>query len=192
MKELTKMAKTKTKKNDFSLGKILNSPYSIIVVLILFAIALLFYTRYLIRCNVIYSYSGYTKDFSFFGGVIYDGPIVNYFGDSKVLYKGEDVLLYDYEVGFYIKYDEKYSPISVTKGYAVDEEDEGDEKKFASMKEIVAGTSFSFTETDKDAVFLSKENVDNLENLVFKISGKNKKGDEVKIEIPMMIEKVTK
>ena len=192
MKELTKMAKTKTKKNDFSLGKILNSPYSIIVVLILFAIALLFYTRYLIRCNVIYSYSGYTKDFSFFGGVIYDGPIVNYFGDSKVLYKGEDVLLNDYEVGFYIKYDEKYSPISVTKGYEVDEEDEGDEKKFASMKEIVAGTSFSFTETDKDAVFLSKENVDNLENLVFKISGKNKKGDEVKIEIPMMIEKVTK
>ena len=60
------------------------------------------------------------------------------------------------------------------------------------MKKIVAGTSFSFTETDKDAVFLSKENVDNLKNLVFKISGKNKKGDEVKIEIPMVIEKVTK
>lgn len=189
--KLAKMEKTKKNKtNHITFKEIFGTPYAIIVVLILFVIGLLFYSRYLVRCNTIYSYSGFTKDFSFLGGVIYDGPIVNHFGDAKIIYTGEDISISDYELGFYIKYEDDYKPIAISKGYNASKED--DEKKLASLKDVVTSTSFSFTETDKDAVFLSKENVENLKNMVFRIQGKDKKGETVEIEVPMVIEKITK
>ncbi len=190
MVKTTEKVENQTKKNERSIvGRIFGSPYTIIVVLMIFIVALLVYAKVLMRSNKVYTYSGYTKDFSFFGGAIYEGPIVNYFGDSKVLYTGEDETLYDYEVGYYIKYEDGYEPVSIAKSRATTEDGS---TKGASLKEIVGGTTFSFTETHKDAKFMSRENMENLENLVFRIVGENEDGEEISYEVPMTIEKITK
>lgn len=181
----------KTKKSEqmdkFKIRDFLMGPYAIIVVLIAFAIGLLAYTRFLAKSDTLYMFAGYEKNFSFFGGTIYEGLNVNYFSDSKVLYTGEDISLYDYELGYYIKDDGEYRPISVTKSHDVKENSKG-----ASLKEVLMGTGFSFTETHRDAVFLSKENIDNLDNLVFLIRGKDAKGEEIKMEIALEVDKITK
>ncbi len=183
------MKMEKTKKNKgISIKKILESPYSIIVVLILLVVSLLAYSRFLIKANILYSFSGYTEEFSFYDGTIYVGSLVNHFGDSKVSYTGKDVTLYEFEVGYYIKKGEKYTPISTTDGYEIEEKN----KKGVSLKDLLASTSFSFTEMHKNAVFLSHENIGNIENLVFKVTGQNKKGEKIEIEIPMIVEKITK
>lgn len=187
-----KVEKTQNRKNKITLGIILNSPISIIVVLILFSIGLLIYTRYLVRCNKIYTFSGYSSDFSFFGGTLYEGPNVNFFGDSKVLYTGENVELYDYEVGFYIKYGEDdYSPISAMTGIDT-REDDTSKQEGASLKDILSGTDFSFTENHKGAKYLSIKNMENLENLVFRITGKDGEGNSIDMEVPLEVEKITK
>lgn len=191
--KMEKKMKTKVKKDNSSfIGKIIYSPYSIVVVLMIFVIVLLMYARYLVRSNSLYTFSGFTEEFSIFGGTIYEGPIINHFGDSKILYTGSDIGLYDFEVGYYIKNGDKYSPISTTKGYDVSEEGDKKNKKLASLKDIIMGTGFSFTETHKEAVFLSEENMSNLDNLVFRVTGKDKNDKLFEIEVPLAIEKVTK
>ena len=187
-----KEQEAKNKKS--TVWNIINNPISIIVVLILFSIGLLVYSRYLVRCNKVYTFYGYTENFSFFGGTIYEGPLVNYFGDSKVLYTGEDIGLYDYEVGFYIHEDSEYRTIAVMKGYDTSGEDDSSKKevKAASLKQILEGTSFSFTEAHKDAQFLSTDNMKNLDKLVFRVHGKDKDGKDIDIEVPLTTEKITK
>lgn len=195
IKEVTIMVKKEAQNKKSVVMSILNSPISIIVVLMLFSIGLIIYSRYLVRCNVIYTFYGYTEDFSFFGGTIYEGPLINYFGDSKVLYTGDDIVLYDFEVGFYIHEDNEYRPIAVMKGYDTTDGEESSSKKEvkgASFKDILEGTSFSFTETHKEAQFLSKDNMKDLDKLVFRAHGKDNAGKEVDIEVPLTTEKITK
>ena len=186
-KEAKKMEKT-PKEN--LVKRVFYSPYAIVVVLMLAVLGLLAYSRFLIKANTVYTYSGYTEDFSFLGGTIYEGLHVNYFGDSKVIYKGKDVEVYDFEAGYYLKEDEEYIPISVIEHF--NSADEEDEKKGASLKEIVMNMSYSFTETHKEAKYLSSENLANLDNLVFRVFGKDKKGTDYSVEVPMVVEKITK
>lgn len=190
IKEVKKVAQAKkTNKNVSPIMKIINSPISIIVALIILCIGLLIYTRYLVGCNKVYTFYGYTDEFSFFGGTIYEGQTMNYFGDSKVLYTGKDINLSDYELGFYIKDGDNYNAISVMKGYETTSESE---VAYASLKDILMGSGLSFTETHKEAQFLSKENMKNIDKLVFRVAGKDKSGKDVDIEVPMTVEKITK
>lgn len=179
----------KTNKNVSPISRFINSKTAIIVVLIIFSIGLLIYTRYLVRCNKVYTFYGYTNEFSFFGGTIYEGQTMNYFGDSKVLYTGKDINLSDYELGFYIKDGDDYNAVSVMKGY---ETTSDDEVAYASLSDILMGSGLSFTETHKEAQFLSKENMKNIDDLVFRVKGKDKSGKDVDIEVPMTVEKITK
>ncbi len=189
------MEKTKIKKQNLA-SRIFYSPYSIVVVLMIVVVCLVTYARYLMRANTLYTFSGYTEEFSFFGGTIFTGPLVDHFGDSKVLYTGSDMRIYDFESGYYIKYDDEYRPISVIKHYeSADDSEEKDEKKAkaaASLRDIINSTSYSFTEMHRDANFLSKENLQNLDKLVFRITGHDSKEESIEIEIPMVVEKVTK
>lgn len=169
--------------------RIINSPISIIIVLILFSVLLMIYSRYLVKSTNLYTFSGYKDKFYFMGGSIFIGRDLNYFNDSKVDYSGEDMELYDFELGYYIKDEDVYKEISITEGYEVGEDKE---KIGASLKELLAKTTFSFSEVHKEALFLSKDNIELIKNLVFRINGKNKKGESIEIEIPMDVEKITK
>lgn len=172
-------------KKKIKIGDVLNNPISLIIVLLVFSALLMIYNRYLIKSQVLYNFSGYTEEYSFMNGTIYTGYDINYFGDSKVIYTGKDIELYDFEAGYYIKNDNKYEPVATME--ALENAESG-----ASLKELLATTDFSFTEAHRDAKYLSKENIENIKNLVFKITGENKSQEKIDIEIPLEVVKVTK
>lgn len=183
---MRKLMNKKTKKNRTNVViNFLKSPHAIFLVLILFIIGLLIYTRFLTKATLLYSFSGYEEDFSILNGTIYVGHEVNYFGDSKIVYTGESLNLKDFEIGYYIKYDDSYEAISVTKK----NEDVGDS---IDLKEFLLNTDFSFTETHKDAKFISNKTIDNIDKLVFAVRGKDANDEEVNIIVPLEISKLTK
>lgn len=185
-------AKNRKKDSDKSLAaKIFENPFSIIIVLIVFSISLMVYNRFLIKNITLYSFCGFEDKFSILNGTIYTSYDINYFGDSKVVYTGDDVDLLTYEIGYYIKTDSTYREVSVLKS---DPSKEASDLKdlTVSLKDLLNTTDFSFTEVKKDAQFLSKENVKKLDKLIFRVKGKNEKSEEVNFEIPIEVEKVTR
>lgn len=163
----------------------LNSPFSIIAVLIVFVIALLIYTRYLINAPKLYSFSGFTEDISIFNGTIYTNYDINYFGDSKIIYKGVNHKLSEFALGYYIKDGDEY--IKIAEGTS-----RTDIEEPAFLKEILSSCDFSFSEVNKDAQYLSLDNMKKIENLVFKITGKTDKSKDFTLEIPLTVEKISK
>ncbi len=171
--------------------RIFNSPYSIIIVLVVLSVLLMVYNRFLINSINLYSFSAFEKDVSIFNGTIYTSYDINYFGDSKIAYTGKDIKLNTYEIGYYIKTSSSYKEIATIK--SLDNKENSDLKDVnISLKEILNTTNFSFTEVSKNALFLSKNNIKNLDKLIFKISGKDDKGTDIDIEVPIEIEKVTR
>lgn len=182
---MTKKEKKKKKKTSETIKQFFNSPISIIIALIILSISLLIYSRYLIKVNEVYQFSGYKENISILNGTIYTNYDVNYFGDSKIYYDGEDIELKEFEVGYYIKDGSNYNDISIVKN----NEEIGES---ASLKLLLNTTDFSFTETHKDSMYLSKENIKNLDNLVFRIKGVDKEDKDIEIEIPLVATKINK
>lgn len=181
------MANRNQKKNRESVvHKILNDPKSIIVALAVLVVAVLFYNRYLIGQIKLYSFSAYTKDFSFMSGTIYASYDLNYFSGAKILYSGEDETIYDFEMGYYIKEGSSYKDVAIAEVL------DSAKDKGALLSELLDKTDFSFTEVKRDAVYLSKDNLKSLENLVFRINGKDKDGEKIEIEVPLEVVKVSK
>ncbi len=178
--------KNSEKKKIFDCIKdFLKSPFSIILVLMIFSMLLMIYNRYLIKVSTLYNYSGYDKNFTILNGSIYSGFDINYFGDSKIIYNGEDIKLIEFKIGYYIKDKNNYITISeITK--------ESDKETSISLKEIISSSDFSFTEVHRKATFMSKENLEKIEGLIFKINGKDESEKEVNIEIPLDVVKITK
>lgn len=184
LKTNPKMEKN-TKNNESSLFKFFNSPIPIIIVLGLLVLVLLLYIKIIANSVTLYSFGGYNDDITFLNGTIYIGRDVNYFGDSKIKYDGKDIELYEFEIGYYIRREE-----GDIKLVAVNSLEEMKDKG-ASLKSIFENSDFSFTESHKDANFLSDINVENLDKLIFKVQGKDKNGKEVKMEVPLEISKIT-
>ncbi len=173
---------------DTKVFKVINSPISIIIVLALLVVGLMLYSRFLIKSTTLYRFSAYTEDFSIINGTVFTNHNLNYFGDSKVIYTGKDMDLYDFKVGYYIKNDNEYTTIGEYKGLDTANE----EGAHASLKEILLNMDLSFTETHKDAEYMSEENIKNIDKMVFRITGKDKDDKDINIEIPVDVEKVTK
>lgn len=185
-KEANRKQDKKSEKEKITFGKILNSPISIIVALACLVVGLMIYNRFLIGQVNLYVFSGYTNEFSFLSGTIYTSYDINYFGDSKVVYIGEDKTIFDFEAGYYIKNGENYKTIASAKGL------ESASDKGVSLKDLIEKSDYSFTEAKKEAEYLSKENIENLDKLVYRIVAKDEKGEAVEIEVPLDIVKVTK
>lgn len=191
MEKKKTMDREKLNKEDSKAFRFINSPVPIIVVLILFSIGLMCYSRYLINSTTLYTFSGLGEDFWFSNGTIYIGRDLNYFGDSKVRYTGKNIKLYNFEVGYYVKDENVYHEISIMSGYDV-KDDDGN-KLGASLVEILESTDFSFTEThNSDTLYLSDNNVKNLHNLVFRVKGYDEKDNEINIVVPLEIEKISR
>ncbi len=173
---------------DTKIFKIINSPISIIIALAILVIFLLIYSRFLVRATTLYRFSGYTEEFSILNGTIFTNHNINYFGDSKIIYTGDDIKLNNFKVGYYIKDGDDYSVICEYKGSDSME----DEEVYASIQEIFLNVDLSFTETHKDAEYMSSDNLDNLDKMIFRVTGTDESGEEVNIEVPIDIEKITK
>lgn len=181
----TNQQNKEAKKKHISLSNILNSKTTIIVVLALLVVGLMIYTRYIIKRVELYTVSYFDENISILNGTIYSNYDINYFGDSKIIYEGEDYKIKNFNIGYYIKDGSKYRVVSEVTN--IDDMESG-----ASIKELLETTDFSFTEVQKDAKFLSKENLKNLDDLVFLIQGKLDDGDEINIELPLDITKISK
>lgn len=173
------------KNNKHVIIEFLKSPHAIFLVLVLFIIGLLIYTRFLVKANTLYSFSGYEENFSILNGTIYVGRDINYLGDSKIVYTGDDLTLKDFEIGYYLELEDSYEPISVVEK----NDDVGDS---IDLVELLAKTDFSFTEMHKDAKFISDKTIDNIDKLVFAIKGKDTDDKEVDIILPLEVFKLTK
>jgi len=174
-----------TQKKNISLSKILNSKTTIIVVLVLLVIGLMIYSRYIIKRVELYTLSYFDENISILNGTIYSNYDINYFGDSKIIYEGEDYKLKNFNIGYYIKEGNKYNVVSEVTNIE-------DMDSSASLKELLETTDFSFTEAHKDAKYLSKENLESLDNMVFLITGKLDDGEHLNIELPLDITKISK
>lgn len=180
--QVVKVKETKQSK----ISKFFSSPIPIIVALVLLVIGLLIYSRYLIKSVTLYNFSGYSEEFSILNGTIYTSRDINYFGDSKIVYTGKDIELHDFEVGYYIKDGDEYNVITKVEPLSSEEETS------ISLVELLNTMDFSFTEAHKDAMFLSDENINNLDNMIFRISGKDKDEKTVDIQVEIEVQKVSK
>lgn len=172
----------KTNRHHSALFNFFNSPIPIFIALGIIIVVLLVYIKSLYSSVTLYTFGGYNDDITFLNGTIYIGRDINHFGDSKIKYDGKDITLYDFEIGYFIG-DFKLASIEA--------EDELKEKG-ASLKTILENNDFSFTESHIDSKFFSEENIANLDKFVFKIKGKDKKGKEISIEVPLNVNKITK
>ena len=176
--------KENSEKKENKIVKFINSPFSIISVLIVLVIVLLAFNIYIVKSVNLYTISGYTEDFSFLNGSIYVGFDINHFDSSTIIYSGEEVVLSEFEIGYYIKDGDSYEKIAVMTS---DGSEEG-----VKLKELLETTDFSFTEVHKDAMYLSSSNIKNLKGLCFKVSGTTTSDEEVSYEIPLDVEKISR
>lgn len=186
VRKVKRMKKQNEKNDKLTLRKIFNSPIGIILALVLIVIGILFYNRYLVNVTNLYTFSGFSEDFSIMNGTIYTSYDINYFGDSKIIYTGDEKEVHDFKVGFYIKKGNEYWTITEIESM------KGTEDINVSFIDLVTSTDLSFTEPHRKAEKLSKENVKMIDNLVYRITGKDKDDKDVDIEIPIDVVKVSK
>ena len=90
-----------------------------------------------------------------------------------------------YKIGYYVKVNDKLSPISIISGE--------DEDTLSLSKLLQGGTSFNVIESVSNEHYFSKENIKALnEGLYFVIEFTPKKGDEVKVETKIDISNMSK
>lgn len=167
-------------KNQKTIKNKINPYLPICIVLAIFSFIVMMYHIYTKRNISVYSFGGYNENITILDGTIYTGLDINRFSAPNILYNGKDYVLKDFTIGYYIG-NEK---VSVT----------GSDNKTGlsdvHLSDIIKNTEFTFTENHKDAVFLSKENIKNINNLVFKIEGKSTKDESVSISVPLEITKI--
>lgn len=153
-----------------SIIKALKSYKTICIILSILIVILLIFNLYLIKSTKIYSFSGTYQEYTILNGTIYIGHDINRFQAPHIIYNGEDLILKNGTIGYYIL----ESAISVIE---VDEE--------LKVKDILNSFDFSFTEMHKNSQRLSKKNISDIKSLSFKISGTLKSGEKINIEIPL-------
>ena len=166
------------KKNP--LKEFLKTPYSIIIYLICLVLVLMIFNLYIMKSINVYVFNGYSDELTVLDGTIYTGFDVNTFGAPNIIYTGKEIILKEYKIGYYID----DSKISVVQN--------NEEKEGIKLSELIENTEFSFTELHKDAYYFSKENIKKINKLTFKITGVDKKGNKIDIEIPLNVAKVSK
>lgn len=160
----------------------LNSYRAICTVLTLLSVFLIIYNFYFVHHVNLYVFSGYDENFIFLDGSIYTGLDINHLTSPTITYTGEDITLKEYTVGYFIA----DNPISVVKN-ALDETD-----KNIKLSEFLKNAEFSFTENHRDALYFSKENIEKIDKLEFKVTGKDLNDKIIELSIPLAVEKITK
>lgn len=160
--------------------KVLHSYKAIIIVLIIIVIFLMALNLYIIKSNRLYNFSGFDEDFTIVNGTIYTSLNINRFTSPIIIYKGEDIILSEYEIGYYIN----LKPISVLKSQNVGSDEP------INLSLLIESFEFSFTEVHKNAQFLNSNNIKDIEKMHFMISGKDNKNKDIFFDIPLNVKKI--
>ena len=162
----------------------LKSPYALITYLIVLVLILIGFNFYFVRSVNVYVFNGYSDEYTFLDGSIYTGFDINTFTSPTIIYSGDEIVLKDYEIGYFIKDGDDFNNISVVTP--------SEDKDEVLLSEVLTKTEFSFTEIHKNAYFFSKKNIKNIEKLYFRISGTTLDDDNILVEIPLNVQKVTR
>lgn len=161
--------------------KMVINPYlPVCIVLTLFSFSIMMYHMYVNKNTSVYVFGGYNENITVLDGTIYTGLDINRFSAPNILYNGKDYVLNEFTIGYYIN-DNKISETSSTDKNGIKE---------VHLSDIIRNTEFSFTENHKDAMFFSKDNIKKINNLIFKISGKTTKNEDISIEVPLDVKKI--
>ena len=168
------------------LKKFFNSWQPLIIVLILVIAGLLMFINHLMHATKTYMFNGTNDYIRILNGVAVINDSLAIFEGSDVDYIYEkDIMVTKYKIGYYVKVNDKLSPISVISGE--------DEEALSLSKLLQGGTSFNVIESVSNEHYFSKENIKALnEGLYFVIEFTPKKGDEVKVETKIDISNMSK
>lgn len=168
------------------LKKFFNSWQPLIIVLILVIAALLIFINHLMHATKTYMFNGTNDYIRILNGVAVINDSLAIFEGSDIEYIYEkDIMVTKYKIGYYVKVNDKLSPISIISGE--------DEDTLSLSKLLQGGTSFNVIESVSNEHYFSKENIKALnEGLYFVIEFTPKKGDEVKVETKIDISNMGK
>lgn len=168
------------------LKKFFNSWQPLLIVLILVIAGLLIFINHLMHATKTYMFNGTNDYIRILNGVAVINDSLAIFEGSDVDYIYEkDIMVTKYKIGYYVKVNDKLSPISVISGE--------DEEALSLSKLLQGGTSFNVIESVSNEHYFSKENIKALsEGLYFVIEFTPKKGDEVKVETKIDISNMSK
>lgn len=168
------------------LKKFFNSWQPILIVLILVIGGLLLFINHLMHATKTYMFNGVNDYVRILNGVVVIDDSLAIFEGSDVDYIYEkDIMVTKYNIGYYVKVNGNYKPISVVSG--------DDEDSLSLSKILEGGTTFNVIESVSNEHYFSKENVEALdEGLYFIMEFTPKKGDPVKLETKIDISNMSK
>lgn len=168
------------------LKKFFNSWQPLLIVLILVIAGLLMFINHLMHATKTYMFNGTNDYIRILNGVAVINDSLAIFEGSDIDYIYEkDIMVTKYKIGYYVKVNDKLSPISIISGE--------DEDTLSLSKLLQGGTSFNVIESVSNEHYFSKENIKALnEGLYFVIEFTPKKGDEVKVETKIDISNMSK
>lgn len=168
------------------LKKFFNSWQPILIVLILVIGGLLLFINHLMHATKTYMFNGVNDYVRILNGVVVIDDSLAIFEGSDVDYIYEkDIMVTKYNIGYYVKVNGNYTPISVVSG--------DDEDSLSLSKILEGGTTFNVIESVSNEHYFSKENVEALdEGLYFIMEFTPKKGDSVKLETKIDISNMSK
>lgn len=159
------------------LKKFVKSYNMIVLVLVLLCAFLMIYHIQDKKKNKLYVFGGYGEDITIYDGTIYTDAKMSRFQSSVMLYSGEEVVLKEYEVGFYINDDE----VSLVRS-----EDDTSVK----LGELLRITDFSFTEKKSKDSKINERTIKSIDKLEFRVNGKTDKDDEVSVIIKLDVKEI--
>ena len=173
--------KTKNQKKN-NLKKVFNNPHIIFAVMSLIMLFLIGYTRYIVNSHKVYAFEGESGNVSIVDGMIDLNHDVNYFVSGKIIYNDADIKLKSYEMGYYL--------CNGKKDVSLVTESNSDETGKISLKKTLSYSLFSFTEVTNGGNIFTKNNIKKLDNLCFKLNGKDIDNKDINILIKLDVSKL--
>lgn len=167
------------------LNKVMHSYHTIIIILILISFISIMYTNKILKETKVYTFDGKSDYVEINNGVISINHDINLFEGSNIKYLKEDVILKEYDVGYYIIINDEYVPIASSAGTS----NEG-----FSLKAIIEGKdNFKVVEPSSNNYYFTKEKIKKLDDkLYFVIKGIDLKDNEIKDVFEVNLNKVSR
>ena len=184
---MTMKKKTKKKQINDTLKKVFNSPHLLVSILLLIIIVMISYTFYLTNSNRTFTFNGRGEHVSILNGAISLNHDANIFIGSHITYIAEeDVILVDYEIGYFLRRGLEYFPLVTILGE--------DERGFSLRLILQHNSIFNITELSRNRYFFDRASIRKLQNegLFFIIKGTTIEGEEIFDKVELNLNQVSR
>lgn len=167
------------------LNKIMHSYHIIIIILIIISFTCILYTNRILKETKIYTFEGSSKYVEINNGVISLSHDINLFEGSNIKYLEKDIILKEYDLGYYVIINNEYVPIASSAGT----NNEG-----VSLKALIEGKdNFKVVEPSSNDYYFTNEKIKKLDDkLYFIIKGIDLKDNEVIDIIDINLKKISR